>query len=108
MTNKMKKLCSTAMIVISVLIWSNKLTAQGTEPKFNQVELMKKFIGSWKIELPEGEAMIMEVKPFGTAMVGNTKFISNDTAFDSNKYLWDMIKQMIKLCLLRFLIIHQI
>jgi hypothetical protein len=95
----MKKLCSTAVIVISVLIWSNKLMAQDTEPKLNQVELMKKFIGIWKIELPEGEAMIMEVKPFGSAMVGNTKFISNDTAFDSNKYLWGYDKTNDKIVL---------
>jgi hypothetical protein len=95
----MKKPCLTAVICVFLLFISDGILAQSGQTKLNQVELMKKCIGSWKIELPEGEAMIMEVKPFGSAMVGNTKFISKDTAFDSNKYLWGYDKTNDKIVL---------
>ena len=40
-----------------------------------------------------GSSMIFENIPFGDAMVGNTKFISKDTIFDQNKYLWGYDKK---------------
>ena len=89
----MKKLCFTTMIAIFMLLCTIGIQAQTTETKLNQMELMKQFIGSWKCDNPDGSSMIFENKPFGTAMVGNTKFISKDTVFDQNKYLWGYDKK---------------
>ena len=82
-----------AMIAVSFLISLNSLQAQTTEIKFNQIELMKQFIGSWKYDSPDGSSMVFENIPFGNAMVGNTRYISKDTIFDQNKYLWGYDKK---------------
>jgi hypothetical protein len=89
----MKTFCVTAIIAVCMLLITNGTQAQTTETKLDQMELMKQFIGSWKYDSPDGSSMIFENKPFGTAMVGNTKFISKDTIFDQNKYLWGYDKK---------------
>jgi len=89
----MKKIYSMAMIAVLLLICLTSLQAQTTETKLDQMELMKQFIGSWKYDSPDGSSMIFENIPFGNAMVGNTKFISKDTIFDQNKYLWGYDKK---------------
>jgi hypothetical protein len=76
-----------------LIIFSTGLQAQTAETKFNQVELMKQFLGSWKYEGTDGSSMIFEISPFGSAMIGTTKTITKDTIFDSNKYLWGYDKK---------------
>jgi hypothetical protein len=83
----------TTMIAVFVLLCSSGIQAQSTETKLNQMELMKQFIGSWRCDNPDGSYMIFENKPFGAAMTGNTKFVSKDTTFDQNKYLWGYDKK---------------
>ena len=89
----MRKIYTMAVIAVLFLICLNSLQAQTTETKLDQMELMKQFIGSWKYDSPNGSSMIFENIPFGNAMVGNTKFISKDTIFDQNKYLWGYDKK---------------
>jgi hypothetical protein len=95
----MKKLCFIALTTVFLLLCTHSTQAQTTEPIFNQVELMKQFLGSWRIDLTEGTYMMWEITPFGTAMIGNTKFVTKDTIFDSNKYLWGYDKKNDKILL---------
>ena len=88
----MKIVCLTTMIS-ALLFFTYGIQAQTTDTKLDQMELMKQFIGSWKFDSPDGSSMIFENIPFGDAMVGNTKFISKDTIFDQNKYLWGYDKK---------------
>jgi len=88
----MKAVCFIKMIS-ALLFFTYGIQAQTTEIKFNQIELMKQFIGSWKYDSPDGSSMIFENIPFGNAMVGRTKYISKDTIFDQNKYLWGYDKK---------------
>jgi hypothetical protein len=88
----MKIVCLTTMIS-ALLFFTYGIQAQTTDTKLDQIELMKQFIGSWKYDSPDGSSMIFENIPFGDAMVGNTKFISKDTIFDQNKYLWGYDKK---------------
>jgi len=88
----MKRVCLTTMIS-ALLFFTYGIQAQTTDTKLDQMELMKQFIGSWKYDSPDGSSMIFENIPFGDAMVGNTKFISKDTIFDQNKYLWGYDKK---------------
>ena len=74
----MRKIYSMAVIAVLFLICLTSLQAQTTETKLDQMELMKQFVGSWKYDSPDGFSMIFENIPFGDAMVGNTKFISNN------------------------------
>lgn len=62
------------------------IKAQNAQSKLNQVELMKQFIGAWKAESSEGSFMILEFTPFGNAITGNAKVISQDTVFDMKKF----------------------
>lgn len=94
----MKTVYLTTMIT-ALLLCTNGIQAQTTDTKLDQMELMKQFIGSWKFESPDGSSMIFENIPFGDAMVGNTKFISQDTIFDQNKYLWGYDKKNDKIIL---------
>ncbi len=71
-----------ALLIVSTEC-SQKLSAQ---TKLNQFELMKHFIGTWKSESFGGSAMILEYTPFGDAIVGNAKIISQDTVFNMKKY----------------------
>jgi hypothetical protein len=88
----MKTVCLTTMITV-LLFFTDGIQAQTTDTKLDQMELMKQFIGSWKYDSSDGSSMIFENIPFGDAMVGNTKFISKDTIFDQNKYLWGYDKK---------------
>lgn len=94
----MKTVCLTIMIS-ALLFLTYGIQAQTTDTKLDQMELMKQFIGSWKYDSPDGSSMIFENIPFGDAMVGNTKFISKDTIFDQNKYLWGYDKKNDKIIL---------
>jgi len=80
-------------MISALLFFTYGIQAQTTDTKLDQMELMKQFIGSWKHVSPDGSSMIFENIPFGDAMVGNTKFISKDTIFDQNKYLWGYDKK---------------
>ena len=88
----MKTVCLTTMIT-ALLFCTYGIQAQTADTKLDQMELMKQFIGSWKYDSPDGSSMIFENIPFGDAMVGNTRFISKDTIFDQNKYLWGYDKK---------------
>jgi len=95
----MKTIYLPALTLVFLLICSNRLQAQTSDTKLNQVELMRQFLGSWKYEDADGSSMIFEITPFGRAMIGNTKTITKDTIFDSNKYLWGYDKKIDKIIL---------
>jgi hypothetical protein len=95
----MKPLKLTTLLITCLLLSSNGIQAQTPQPELDQIELMKQFLGSWKHESPDGSSMIFEITPFGNAMSGNTKTITKDTVFDSNKYLWGYDKKNDKIIL---------
>jgi hypothetical protein len=88
-----------SLLIAFLLQFSNILLAQTTDSKLDQMELMRQFLGSWKYESPDGSSMIFENRSFGSAMTGNTKYISKDTVFDQNKYLWGYDKKSDKIIL---------
>jgi hypothetical protein len=45
----MNELCSATSIAVLLLLSSSFIQAQTTQPKLNQVELMKQFIGTWTL-----------------------------------------------------------
>jgi hypothetical protein len=95
----MKRYSIIVMTTLVSLLCTKGIQAQATETKLNQVELMKQFIGSWKHDSPDGTSMIFEIIPFGNAMTGNTKTITKDSVFVSNKYLWGYDKKNDKIIL---------
>jgi hypothetical protein len=82
----MKTFCLTRMIALVIICWTNGAQAQNSETKLDQVQLMKQFIGTWIAESYDSSIMILDYKPFGDAIVGNAKVISQDEDFDMKKY----------------------
>lgn len=65
----MKKICSTTMIAVFLLLFSNEISAQTIQSKLNQMELMKQLLGTWQRTTDEGTVEILETKLFGEAVI---------------------------------------
>jgi hypothetical protein len=64
----MKTFCFSTAIVVFLLLCSNGLQAQTTQTKLDQIELMKQFIGSWKLDMGKDTTGLWEAKLFGTGL----------------------------------------
>ena len=82
----MRTVCLSTMIALFLLFGTNGAQAQTLGTKLDQVQLMKKFIGTWTAESLDSSIMILDYTPFGDAIVGNAKVISQDAVFDMKKY----------------------
>lgn len=79
----MKTFSTTLLIVLLLLINTNRMQAQTTHTKLNQVELMKQFIGTWKCEFGEGTIFTSENSPFGNGMICISKIVTKGKIIDS-------------------------
>ena len=92
----MKTFCRTILIAGFVFISTFGLQAQTTDNKLNQVDLMKKFVGSWKCELGKDTVLISDYIAFGTGLICNSQIIANGKILDSVKQLYGYDKKMDK------------
>ena len=60
----MRAILLSTMVVIFLLFCTNRIQAQTTQTKLNQVELMKQYIGTWKKDIGKDTTVIFEVKSF--------------------------------------------
>jgi hypothetical protein len=95
----MRKIYLSAIISVSLLSWSDRLQAQTTLTKLNQVELMKQFISSWKGEVGKDTTALWEIKSNGTALECNFKFVTKDKMIMEGKQLWEYDKKADKFIL---------
>ncbi|MCX6560118.1 MAG: hypothetical protein NTZ26_06330 [Candidatus Aminicenantes bacterium] len=65
----MNKFCSTTMMAVFLLLFSNEIPAQTIQSKLNQMELMKQLLGTWQSTIDEGTVQILETKLFGKAVI---------------------------------------
>jgi hypothetical protein len=65
----MKKFCLTTAIFVFLLICFNRIQAQTTQVKLNQVELMKQWLGTWQSNTGKDTVELWEAKPYGKAMI---------------------------------------
>jgi len=79
---QMKKFNLMVTIAVFILICLNKLQAQTTQTKLNQVELMKQFIGTWKSENND-TTTIIEDKLYGD---GHEVYMKTET---KGKIIWE-------------------
>jgi hypothetical protein len=73
--------------LVFILPYSNGIQAQTTQPKLNQVELLKQFLGTWKYELAKDTTIISEFTPFGTAIEDNYQIVTKGKILDSGNEL---------------------
>jgi hypothetical protein len=69
----MKKLFLTTAIAVFLLICFNRIQAQTTQTKLNQVELLKQLIGNWKSEAFQDSIWTGECKSFGNGLEWSSK-----------------------------------
>src|SRR5664280_909604 len=69
----MKKIFLTITIAIFLLICFNRIQAQTTQTKLNQVELLKQLIGTWKSDAYQDTIWTGECKSFGNGLVISSK-----------------------------------
>jgi hypothetical protein len=84
----MKAFCLSSMIVVFMTLCALQIQAQTAQPKLNQVELMKQFIGSWKADYAKDTVAIWDAKPYGTGLECNYKFVSGGKTVKKGKQLW--------------------
>jgi hypothetical protein len=84
----MKRIGFTTMMVTILLFGSIRIEAQTLQPKLNQVELMKQFLGTWQTEMASDTIQIDEYTAFGNTVVGNIRNITKGKILQSAKELW--------------------
>jgi hypothetical protein len=83
----MKKLCSIISIAVFFFICTNGIQSQTTQPKLNQIELMKQFVGSWKVEETKDTTFFWDAKSYGAGLEGYYKTVSNGKTVTEGKFL---------------------
>jgi hypothetical protein len=84
----MKKFCLTISIAVFLLFLLNGVQAQTTATKLNQVELFKKLIGNWKVELPKDTVYYVDYKAFGSGIEGYDRTLAKDKMIGEERELW--------------------
>jgi hypothetical protein len=84
----MKTFNSSTLVSIILLLCTNGILAQTTQPKLNQMELMKEFLGVWKGEIAKDTVMIMNFTSFGKAIENNYKITVKDKILYSGKEIY--------------------
>lgn len=84
----MKSFCITILIAMFFSISIKETSAQTTQTKLNQVELMKQFIGTWECELGKRTIYRSDNKQFGNGMACIIQVISNGEIVDSVEQLF--------------------
>lgn len=112
----MKKLTKIFFIAFFLLFNMNKIYAQLTETKLDQVELIKKFLGTWNGEFGNNTIFMSENKPFGNGFMSNSRLTADGKVVDSviqicgydstmDKFIIAELKEsspVIELCLIWF------
>jgi hypothetical protein len=83
----MKTFCVMTMIVL-LMLCANVSQAQTTQPKLNQVELMKLFIGNWKIQWTKDTVYYWDLKAFETGLESYFKTVVKDKIISEGKQIW--------------------
>lgn len=85
----MKKFYLIPMIAVFILLGTNGIQAQTTQPGLNQVELMKQLIGTWKNESAKDTVFTAEFKSYGNGgMEFNLKSVAQGKIWLEMKQLW--------------------
>ena len=75
-------------IIAALLIFFIKGTyAQIQQPNLNQIELLKQFIGTWKVDIAEDTTCFWDVRLFGSGLEGNIKYVTNGKTINEGKQL---------------------
>ena len=88
----MKTLCATTMIAVLLFIASTS-QAQTNQTNLNQTELMKQFIGNWKVDMAKDTFLFWDAKSFGTGIECYYKTVSKGKTLMEGKQLFGYEKK---------------
>jgi len=71
-----------------LLIGLSEIQAQTTQPKLNQVELAKQFLGNWRFDFAKDTVLYMNIEPFGTGFSIYFKTEVKNTTISEGKELY--------------------
>ena len=92
----MKTFSLTLKAAIIILFSIGNVAAQPKQPKLNQIELMKKFIGKWKGEAGKDTIVIAENMEFGTGIESTGQIMAGGKIIDSARQLYGYDKSIDK------------
>ena len=83
-----KKINNKWRIIYYVDSWVEKNVASETAKELNQVELMKQFIGNWKVGMAKDTVLYWDAKAFGTGFESYFKTVAKDKIISEGKQLF--------------------
>jgi len=92
----MKKSFLILVIAGFLVIGLAEIQAQTTQPKLNQVELMKQFIGTWESIAGKDTTCFAEQKPYGTGSECYWKYVTKGKIVSEGKQLYGYDKKIDK------------
>jgi hypothetical protein len=92
----MKTFCLITFLVAFLLLVTNRLQAQTTQTKLNQIELMKLQIGTFKCVNNKDTTVFWEGKPFGTGLECNSNNVVEGKTVREGRELWGYDKSIDK------------
>ena len=84
----MKKYYLILVVIGFLVIGLSEIQAQTTQPKLNQVELMKQFIGNWEGLQGKDTIIYWNVKAIGTGLDSYDKFVINGKIIFEQRQIW--------------------
>lgn len=88
----MKKFCLAAATALLLLVCSTGLLAQTNKTEINQLEVMKRFIGTWQANIGNDTVEVWDCQPYGEGFIvtvfritggQKTPYYVNNVGFDS-------------------------
>jgi len=83
----MKTLHKVAIIAVLIFLFIKGTQAQIQQSNLNQIELLKQFIGNWKVDIAEDTTCFWDVRLFGSGLEGNIKYVTNGKTINEGKQL---------------------
>jgi hypothetical protein len=85
------------LIASFLLFCSNRMQAQTTSIKLDQMELMKQYLGIWKGEMAKDTVMILNFTSFGKTIEDNYKVVTKEKILFTGKEIYGYDKKYDKL-----------
>jgi|WetSurMetagenome_2_1015567.scaffolds.fasta_scaffold09887_4 hypothetical protein len=79
--------------IAAILLISAVSNSQTSRPKPDQVELMKKFIGTWTCTTGKDTTALWEFTPFGTGLECHVSYVTDAKVFGEMKALYGYDRQ---------------
>lgn len=79
---------SAIILITFMLLCSHENHAQSSQPKLNQVELMKQMVGSWKCNIAKDTTVFWNAKSYGTGLECDYKSMTKMGIITEKKELY--------------------